>query len=154
MKHKFYILILIIMKKFMFLTLWVFFIVGTLAWCWGNREIDNDNQWDFIIEDITWTYDAVIDYNDSLVDIAYQCIMSENNIPTDYEENGLDDVLAAINNTLTECQNSINQINSLWDWEGDGSLKDWIIRILELDVAYFTKFSQRKSPLILLYNKR
>jgi hypothetical protein len=58
----------------------------------------------------------VIDYNDSLVDIASQCIISESNIPTDYE-NGLDSIQAAINNTLAQCQNSIDQINALGDRE-------------------------------------
>ena len=131
------------MKNFKLLALlWVVLIAGTLAWCWNNNaNLGGNNGWDLIIEDNTPAYDAVIDYNDSLVDIASQCIISENNIPTDYE-NGLDGIQAAINNTLTQCQNSIDQINALGDWEWDASLREWIVKILELDIAYFSKFSE------------
>lgn len=131
------------MKNLKLLTLlWVLLIAWTLAWC-GNKDANlwTNNQWDLIIEDVTPQYEAVINYNDSLVDIASQCIISENDIPTDYE-NGVDNIQVAINNTLAECQNSINQINELWDWDWDSSLKDWIIRILELDIQYFSKFSE------------
>lgn len=121
--------------------LWLALIAWTLAWCWNSTNTDTNNSWDIIIEDVTWTHDAVIDYNDSLVEIASQCIMSEDDILTDYE-NGADSIQNAINNTISVCQNSINQINALWDWEGDSSLKDWIINILELDIAYFWKFSE------------
>lgn len=115
----------------------------TLAWCWGNKNTNTDtnNPWDLIIEDNTPQYNAVISYNDTLVDIASQCIISENDIPTDYED-GIESVKAAINNTITQCQSSIDQINALGDWEGDSSLKDWIINILELDISYFTKLSE------------
>lgn len=130
------------MKNLKLLTLlWVVLITCTLAWCWNNNaNTDTDNSWDLIIEDVTGVHDAVINYNDSLVEIASQCIMSEDAILADYE-NGSDGIQTAINNTISECQNSINQINALWDWEGDSSLKDWIINILELDISYFTKFS-------------
>lgn len=130
------------MKNLKLLTLlWVVLITWTLAWCWNNNaNTDTDNSWDLIIEDVTGVHDAVINYNDSLVEIASQCIMSEDAILADYE-NGSDGIQTAINNTISECQNSINQINALWDWEGDSSLKDWIINILELDISYFTKFS-------------
>ena len=130
------------MKNLKLLTLlWLVLITWTLAWCWDNNtNTDTDNSWDLIIEDVTGVHDAVINYNDSLVEIASQCIMSEDAILADYES-GSDGIQTAINNTISECQNSINQINALWDWEGDSSLKDWIINILELDISYFTKFS-------------
>ena len=132
------------MKKIRLLTLlWVVMLTWTLAWCWGNKNTNTDtnNPWDLIIEDNTPQYNAVISYNDTLVDIASQCIISENDIPTDYED-GIESVKAAINNTITQCQSSIDQINALGDWEGDSSLKDWIINILELDISYFTKLSE------------
>ena len=132
------------MKKIRLLTLlWVVVLAWTLTWCWGNKNTNTEtnNQWDLIIEDVTPQYDAVIGYNDTLVEIASQCIISENDIPTDYED-GIENVKAAINNTLTQCQSSIDQISALGDWEGDSSLKDWIIKILELDISYFTKFSE------------
>lgn len=131
------------MKNFKLLALlWVVLLAGTLTWCGNNNtNLATDNSWDLIIEDNTQAYDAVIDYNDTLVDIASQCIISENNIPTDYE-NGLENIQAAVDNTLTECQNSIDKINALGDWEGDASLREWIVKILELDIAYFSKFSE------------
>ena len=132
------------MKKVRFLTLlWVVVLAGTLAWCWGNKNTNTEtnNQWDLIIEDTTGTYDAVIAYNDTLVEIASQCIISENDIPTDYE-NGLDNIKVAINNVLAQCQSSIDQINALWDWEWDSSLREGIVKVLSLDISYFTKFSE------------
>lgn len=123
--------------------LWVVLVAWTLAWC-GNKEnsdFGTNNQWDIIVEDVTSQYDAVINYNDSLVEMASQCIISEDNIPEDYE-NGIENIQVGVNNTIAECQNSINQINELWDWEGDSSLREWIVKILELDVAYFSKFNE------------
>lgn len=131
------------MKKFRLLSLLAVVVLAwALAWCGNkNTNVATDTQWDLIIEDTTAQYDAVIDYNDTLVDIASQCILSENNIPTDYED-GMENVKVAINNVLAECQNSIDQINALWDWEGDSSLREWIVKILELDISYFSKFSE------------
>lgn len=131
------------MKKIRLLTLlWTAVLAWTLAWCWWNNNTNTEtNNQDLIIEDVTTQYDAVINYNDSLVEIASQCIISENDIPTDYQ-NWTDNVQAAINNVLTQCQSSIDQINELGDWEWDSSLKDWIVKILELDIQYFSKFSE------------
>lgn len=131
------------MKKIRLLTLlWTAVLAWTLAWCWWNNNTNTEtNNQDLIIEDVTTQYDAVINYNDSLVEIASQCIISENDIPTDYE-NGLDNVKVAIDNVLAQCQNSIDQINALWDWEWDSSLKDWIVKVLTLDISYFSKFSE------------
>ena len=135
------------MKKTRLLTLlWVVFLAWSLAWCWNNNttntNLGSETQWgDLIIEDTTSVHDAVIDYNDALVETASQCILSEDNIPTDFE-NGLENIQNAVNNTISQCQNSIAEINKLWDWEWDSSLKDWVIKILELDVAYFTKFNE------------
>lgn len=122
--------------------LWVALVAGTLAWCGNkNANLGTNNQWDVIIEDTTQNYSTVIDYNDSLVDIASECIISENDIPTDYED-WMESIKVAINNTLAQCQSSIDQINALGDWEWDSSLREWIIKILELDIAYFSKFSE------------
>ena len=69
------------MKKIRLLALlWVILIAGSLAGCGGDKE--SNNTWDFIIEDITWENDAVINYNDTLVDLASECIISEDNIFT------------------------------------------------------------------------
>ena len=129
------------MKKFRLLTLlWVVLVAWILAWC-NNKNANNENQWDLIIEDVTWNYDAVINYNDTLVEIASQCAISDDVALTDYE-NWAENIKTAINDAVSQCQNSINQINELWDWEWDSSLKDWIIKILELDITYFSKFNE------------
>ena len=137
------------MKKIRRLTLlWVTLLAWTLAGCFGgNKETNNDttsNTWDFIIEDITWENDAVINYNDSLVDLASQCVISENIIWDTYDEetSTTEDILAAINNTITECTNAKENINKLWDWEDDASLKNWAISIIEKEIEYYSKFRE------------
>ena len=74
------------MKKIRLLTLlWVVLVASTLAGCGDNKNTtnaDSNNSGDLIIEDTTWQYDAVIDYNDSLVEIAEQCIKAQDAILT------------------------------------------------------------------------
>jgi hypothetical protein len=53
----------------------------------------------------------VIDYNDSLVEIAEQCIIAQDAILTNYNES--ENIDTAIDNTISQCQDSINQINEL-----------------------------------------
>lgn len=135
------------MKKFWLLALWVILIAWTLAGCWGNKETNNDtntnnNTWDFI--EIPSENDAVINYNDNLVDIASKCVISEDNIWSTYdnEDSTIEDVQAAIKETITECTNAWEKINKLWGWEWDSSLKDWVIAIIEKEIAYYSKFSE------------
>ena len=126
------------MKKNRFLALlWFIVITWTLAGCWSNN-------WDFIIEDTSSQTDAVIKYNDSLVDTASACIASENIIRDTYdnENSSIDDIKTAINNTIKECTSAKKNINSIWDWEWDSSLKDWILNIIEKYITYYTKFSE------------
>ena len=126
------------MKKNRFLAfLWLIAITWTLAGCWNNN-------WDFIIEDVSSQTEAVIDYNDNLVDAASTCIASENIIRNTYdnENSSIDDIKNAINNTIKECTAAKKNINSLWDWEWDSSLKEWIINIIEKYITYYTKFSE------------
>jgi len=128
------------MKNFKLLTLlWVAFIAGTLAGCWNK-----DNEGDFIIEDITSENEAVINYNDNLVDLASKCLASEDTIWTTYNDanSTTDDIISAIENTISECSNTSDEINKLWDWEGDNSLKSWILDIIEKEINYYTKFSE------------
>lgn len=128
------------MKNFKLLTLlWVAFIAGTLAGCWNK-----DNEGDFIIEDITSENEAVINYNDNLVDLASKCLASEDTIWTTYNDanSTTDDIISAINNTISECSNTSDEINKLWDWEGDNSLRSWILDIIEKEINYYTKFSE------------
>jgi hypothetical protein len=131
------------MKKIRLLALlWVILVAGSLAGCGGDKE--SNNTWDFIIEDITWENDAVINYNDTLVDLASECIISEDNIWNTYdnENSTAEDVIKAIDNTISQCSNAWNKIDDLWDWEWDSSLKDWVLDIIEKEINYYSKFKE------------
>ena len=112
------------MKKIRLLALlWVILIAGSLAGCGGDKE--SNNTWDFIIEDITWENDAVINWN------TY-----------DNENSTAEDVIKAIDNTISQCSNAWNKIDDLWDWEWDSSLKDWVLDIIEKEINYYSKFKE------------
>lgn len=136
------------MKKIRLLSLlWIILFAGTLAGCWGNKEVNSNdtwnNEWNLVIEDTTSEADAVINYNDTLVDLASQCIISENNIWSSYDnESPIEDVQAAINNTINECNTSKENVNKLWDWEWDSSLREWVIAIIDKEIEYYSKFSE------------
>lgn len=131
------------MKKIRLLTLlWVILIAGALAGCLNNKQSDNDS-WDVVIEDISWEKDAVINYNDKLVELASQCIISENDIWSAYDnDSSTENIQNAINNTITKCTDISKEINGIWDWEWDSSLKDWVLDVIEKEIAYYTKFSE------------
>lgn len=133
------------MKNYKILSLlWVALIAWTLAGCQNNNQPVENNNWNLIIEDVTTSNTDVINYNDALVDVAGQCFSSEENIWTAYEDQNttIDDIQSAINTTISTCRETINNINTLGDWEWDSSLKDGIITILEKDIEYYSKFSE------------
>lgn len=138
----------IIMKKFSFLALlWVIVIFGTLAGCGDNKQVNTDEingTWDFIIEDVTWEADAVVSYNDKLVDLASSCMVSEDAIWNIYDDetSSIEQIQAAISGTVSVCSSVKEQINDLWDWEWDGNLKDGVLTIIEKEIAYYVKFSE------------
>ena len=131
------------MKKIRLLALlWVILVAGTLVGCWSDKQSDN-NSWDVFIEDITWQTDEVINYNDKLVELASQCIISETDIWNAYDDNSsTEDIQEAINSTITKCSNIRDEINKLWDREWDSSLKDWVLDVIQKEIAYYTKFSE------------
>ena len=131
------------MKKFRLLTLlWVILFAGTLAGCWNNEQSDN-NWWDVVIEDITGEVDEVINYNDKLVELASQCIISENDVLSVYDNSSsIEEVQNAINNTIAKCTDISEEINKLWDWKWDSLLKNWVLDVIEKEIAYYTKFSE------------
>lgn len=127
-----------IMKKIRLLTLlWVILVAWTLVGCWNK-----DKEWDFIIEDITWQNDAVIEYNDTLVDLASQCIAAEDEVWAIYDSSDSADVTSAINNLVNECSKAWEQINKLWGREWDDSLKNWVLTVIEKEVGYYLKFNE------------
>lgn len=135
------------MKNFKLLTLlWFVLFAWTLAGCW-NKNVNNevtDNSWDVVtVENSNTESDAVITYNDTLVELASRCLASEDAVWTAYDnESSAEDVKASINNTINECKSAWENINSLWDREGDSSLRKWVITIIEREIAYYTKFSE------------
>lgn len=131
------------MKKFWVLSLlWVILIFWTLAWCWNKQE--NTDTSDVVVEDISWKSEAIINYNDTLVDLASKCINLENNIWDTYddESSSIDDIQSAINGTIDNCTSVWESIKELWDWEWDSSLKDWVIAIIEKEIAFYSKFNE------------
>lgn len=125
------------MKNYKILSLlWIALVTWTLAGC--------GNKWDLIIEEVTPTNTDVIQYNDNLVEIAWKCFESEENIWITYEneETTADDIQDAINSTISTCRETINNVNALWDWEWDSTLKDGIVAIIEKDIEYYSKFSE------------
>ncbi len=130
------------MKKFWVLSLlWVILIFWTLAWCWNKQE--NTDTSDVVIEDISWETDAIINYNDTLVELASKCVMSEDNIRDAYDsESSLEDIQSSISDIINECTNVWESIKNLGDWEWDSSLKDWVIAVIEKEIAYYSKFSE------------
>lgn len=131
------------MKKIRLLTLlWVILFAGTLAGCWNSGQSDN-NSWDVVVEDVTWEVDEVINYNDKLVELASQCIISENDVLSVYDNSSsIEEVQEAINNTIAKCTNIGEEINKLWDWKWDSLLKNWVLDVIEKEIAYYTKFSE------------
>lgn len=130
------------MKKIRILSLlWVILFIGTLAGCGNNKP---DWTWDFIIEDITWENEAVINYNDTLVNLASQCIISEDAIRNVYnnETSEIEDFQKSIDNTISECTNALKNIENLGDWEWDSSLKDWVLNIIQKEIDYYSKFKE------------
>ena len=137
------------MKKIRLLSLlWIILFASTLAGCWGNKEVNSNNtwndEWNLVIEDTTPENDTVINYNDTLVDLASQCIMSESNVRSVYnDENAkVEDIQKTIEKTINECTKAWNDIEELWDREWDSSLKNWVLSIIEKEIALYTKFSQ------------
>ena len=143
--NKFYILYKRIMKNLRLLALlWIVLVSATLVGCESNKDENIDKSGDFIIEDVTWENDAVIDYNDNLVDIASACIETADAAwdTLANAEATIQDLKDYTNKAIEDCTNSINAINKLWDWEKDSSLKDGAISLLEKYVAWFTKFEE------------
>ena len=124
--------------------LWVIVIFGTLAGCWNKNDVNNGNEWDLVIEDISAENNAAIDYNDNLVDLASACIMSEESIWDTYNDESatVETVTLAINETVDECSKAMNEIKNLGDFEWDSLLKDWVLDIIWKDIAYYSKFNE------------
>jgi len=124
--------------------LWFILISWFLSGCWNNSQ---SNEWNNT-ENIDSQNDKVIDYNDSIIKIAYKCHESATITRDSYDAKAeVKQIETNTENTISQCQNSIEQINNIWDREWDASLKDGIISLLNLYVTYFTKFNKMVSYL-------
>lgn len=146
------------MKNLKLLTLVGLILISwTLIGCGSNSKnnettptttTDETTQEELAIEDTTTTdFNSVVSYNDTLVNLTSNCILSEDSIwnaYSNYEEGSasLDNVQKAISDTLDVCRKSSEQISTMGDWEWDGSLKDSVIEIIEKEMAYYAKFSE------------
>ena len=119
--------------------LWIALFTVFISWCWNNVKVNSNNN----TEDINSKNNDVINYNNSIIKIASKCGEYAMTTWDSYDNNNeIIQTETYAKNTLSECQNSINQINTLWDRQWDSSLKDWIISLLNLYVSYFTKFNK------------
>ena len=137
----------LIMKKFWLLSLSLILVAWTLAGCGSDKQSDTEtsnNTWDFIIEDITHQKDAVVEYNDQLVDLASNCIIAEDNVWNVFDDENapVEDIENAIKETIATCTTAGEEISKLWDWEWDSSLKDWVLDIISKDIAYYSKLPE------------
>lgn len=132
------------MKKFWILSLlWIILIFWTLAWCWKQSNNEN-SSWDVATNDVAWKVNTVINYNDALVNLASRCINLEDNIWDTYDDasSSIEDIQQTINDTINECTDAWKSIKELGDWEWDSSLKDWVMTIIEKEVAFYSKFNE------------
>lgn len=129
------------MKNFKLLSLLGIVLVAGVFLVWCENKANEETNNDVVIEDAT---DAVIDYNDALVDLAYDCISSEDTIWAAYnsEELDVEGIQSAISNTISQCSSAINQIETLGDWEWDSSLKDGVVVLLQKDIEYYEKLGE------------
>jgi len=138
----------LIMKKFWLLALSLILVAWTLAGCGSDKQQPDsetsNNTWDFIIEDITHQKDAVVEYNDQLVDLASNCIIAEDNVWNVFDDENapVEDIENAIKETIATCTTAGEEISKLWDWEWDSSLKDWVLDIISKDIAYYSKLPE------------
>ena len=85
---------------------------------------------------------SAVNYNDNLIDIAKKCVSSEDKVRElyDNDNSATEDITLAINNTINVCKNSVEQINKLWDWEWDSTLRDWVLNVTAITTLYYMEF--------------
>ena len=131
------------MKKFWILSL-LLVVSITITWCLNNKESNTENNtWTSNTESPVWIINDVVDYNNTLKDLATKCTTTENTIIETYDKNTSDEnTQKAINNAIKDCENVKNKINKLWDRKWDSSLKDWVITVVEKEIEYFNTFNK------------
>ena len=108
------------MKK----SIWVLALLWILVLSWCGSSVD------------------VVEYNDSFVALVKECTDANKalfqNFHADWST--VDSIMETLQNNITICQNSQKKASSLWNYDKDSSLKDWVIDLLSTEVEYLQKF--------------
>lgn len=120
-------------------------------WDFNLSTLDNTNitRWDTALLLYTlykYITDAnvlgVIEYNNNLVDVALACIDSEDAVWVAYLSWTSEQLKAAINNTISVCMESVNQIKEFWARNGDDTLQKAIINYVSNIIVYYNKMKK------------
>jgi hypothetical protein len=140
------------MKKLRLLALWSTLILWTLAGCWSSNEQANSNINNNTNN--TWTVtttesNPVVAYHNNIINLTTKCAESEDLVRTLYdtynEDNTsfkIEDIQDAINRTINECSNDLQEIYNLWDWNWDSSLKIWATEFIEKTIKLYQKLGE------------
>ena len=137
------------MKKFGVLLFCLVLLSWMIVWC-SSKDV-SDDKWDFIIEEIDT--DQIMAYNDSIRDFWLKCFEADESMRDIYNWYNwwsTDEVKSAIDDTVSECKNSMFQINDLWDIDWDSSLKDWVILLIQKMLERYEKLYETLPFLPLL----
>ena len=106
-----------------------------LAWC--SKNLDNDT-----VDSQEVVYDPSAEYNNNLTDIVNICNSNVSDVTDSYIKyepwSSAGDIESLIINAISICEKSSDQINSLWSWEWDSSLKDAAIIFVNKVVEYLS----------------
>jgi len=110
------------MKKSLWLIslLWILI----LSWCWSSVD--------------------VVEYNDSFVALVKECTDANQALFQNFNSEWatLDSISQTLQNNINICQNSQTKASQMWDYDKDRSLKDWVVKLLTMEVDYLQKFSE------------
>ena len=88
---------------------------------------------------------SVWDYNDKLVNTVAKCTDANLDLYEKFNAEdwaSIEDIEAVVQNNINICQNSMQTVLKLWDYDNDSSLKDVVVELLEIEVDYLDKFSR------------
>ena len=93
-----------------------------LSWCWSSKNI--------------------VEYNDSFVAFVKECTDANQTLYQNFntEWSTVDSISETVQQNMTICQTSKEKASKLWDYEKDGSLKDWVVDLLSTEIEYLEKF--------------
>jgi len=120
------------MNKFGIFVICLIVFSWIMAWCSGNKSNDMKNL----------EADEILVYNDSMREFWLKCFESDQSmrdVYNSYKWWSTDDIKKAIDDTVSECKNSMFQINDLWDIEWDTSLKDGAILLIQKMIERYEK---------------